>query len=257
VIDLHCHLLPGVDDGSRTLAQSVAVLTRLAEQGVEAVCLTPHLLASEAIAGTPAGHDRVFEELKAAAPAGISLYRGAEVMMDRPLDPRVGHDRVVTLNHTRYLLLEFPRLVTAHAVEQALIGVTGAGLVPLVAHPERYKCVNPTLAQRWKELGAVLQVDGPTLISPRSRGDRARQLVAHGLADIAAADNHGDDRSLRPVQDALVEMAGGQQAELLLLANPRAILEDRPLEPVPPFAWRFSIVARLRSLLDRATQERT
>ena len=257
MIDLHSHLLPGVDDGSRTLAQSVAVLTRLAGQGVEAVCLTPHLLASEAVSGTPRGHDRIFEELKAMAPAGISLYRGAEVMMDRPLDPRVGQDRVVTLNHTRYLLIEFPRLVTAHAVEQALIGVTGAGLVPLVAHPERYQCVSPALAHRWRELGAVLQVDGPTLLSPRSRGARARQLVAHGLADIAAADNHGDDRSLRPVQDALVEMAGGQQAELLLLANPRAILEDRPLEPVPLLSWRLSIVARLRSLLDRSSQERT
>ena len=257
MIDLHSHLLPGVDDGSRTLAQSVAVLATLVEQGVEAVCLTPHLLASNAVTGTPRGHDRIFEELRAAAPAEIALYRGAEVMMDRPLDPRVGQDRAVTINQTRYLLLEFPRLVTAHAVEQALIGVTGAGLVPLVAHPERYWCVSPALAQHWKELGAVLQVDGPTLLSPRPRGDRARLLVAHGLADIAAADNHGDDRSLRPVQDALVEMAGSQQAELLLAANPRAILEDRVLEPVPPLSWRLSIVARLRSLLDRATQEGT
>jgi protein-tyrosine phosphatase len=187
----------------------------------------------------------------------MTLYRGAEVMMDRPLEERVGRDRAVTLNHTRYLLIEFPRLVAAHAVEQALLGVAGAGLVPLVAHPERYQCFSTTLARRWKELGALLQVDGPTLLSPRSRGERARLLVGQGLADIAAADNHGDTRSLRPLQDALVDMAGGLQAELLLSANPRAILEDRPLEPVPPLSWRLSIVARLRSLLDRSTQDRT
>lgn len=257
MIDLHSHLLPGVDDGSRTVAQSAAVLARLLEHGVEGVCLTPHLLASEAAAGAPAAHDRAFEALRAVAPQGLVLYRGAEIMMDRPLVSRVGQDRVVTLNQSRYLLIEFPRLVTSHAVEQALIGVTAAGLVPLIAHPERYACVSPGLAHHWRELGAALQVDGPTLLSPRSRGDRARQLVAQGLADIAAADNHGDDRSLRPVLDALTEMAGSQQAELLLRANPLAILEDRPLEPVPPLSWRISIVDRLRSLLDRSTQDRT
>ena len=246
-----------MDDGSRTVAQSAAVLARMAEQGVEGMCLTPHLLASAAPAGVPAGHDRIFATLEPVIPQGLTLYRGAEVMMDRPLDPRVGQDRAVTLNHTRYLLIEFPRLVTAHAVEQALIGVTATGLVPVVAHPERYQCVSVGLARRWKELGALLQVDGPTLLSGRSRGDRARQLVAHGLVDIAAADNHGDDRSLRPVLDTLTEMAASEQAELLLRANPGAILEDRPLEPVPPLSWRLSIVDRLRSLLDRSGQNRT
>lgn len=256
MIDLHCHLLPGVDDGSRTVAQSAAVLAKLAELGIEGICLTPHLLASEAPAGTPAGHDRIFEELQPVVPPGVTLYRGAEVMMDRPLDPKVGRDRIVTLNHTRYLLIEFPRMVTAHAVEQALMGVTASGLVPLIAHPERYQCVSVTLARHWKELGALLQVDGPTLLSPRSRGERARQLVQHGLADIAAADNHGDDRSLRPVQDTLVDMAGGTQAELLLSANPRAIIEDRTTEPVPPLSWRLSLVDRLRTLIDRTTTDR-
>jgi protein-tyrosine phosphatase len=256
VIDLHSHLLPGVDDGSRTVAQSVAVLNKLVELGVEGICLTPHLLASEAPAGFPPEHERAYHELRPVIPAGLTLYRGAEVMMDRPLDGVVGRDRRVTLNFSRYLLIEFPRLVTAHAVEQALMGVTASGLVPLIAHPERYQCVSLPLAGHWKELGALLQVDGPTLLSPRSRGDRARQLVGAGLADIAAADNHGDDRSLRPVQDALVDMAGGLQADLLLSANPRAIVEDRPVEPVPPLSWRRSIVDRLRSLLDRTPPDR-
>lgn len=249
MIDLHSHLLPGVDDGSRTVAQSVAVLARQAEEGIDGICLTPHLLASEATAGFPPEHAAAYEALVPGIPEGMTLYRGAEIMMDRPLDPVVGRDRRVTINQGRYLLIEFPRLVTLHAVEQALQGVTAAGLVPLIAHPERYQCVSVASATRWKELGATLQVDGPTLLSSRSRGDRARLLVAAGLADIAAADNHGDARSLRPVQDALVELGGGQQAELLLTANPRAIIEDRPLEPVPPLSWRRSIVDRLRGFL--------
>jgi protein-tyrosine phosphatase len=257
VIDLHSHLLPGVDDGSRSVAQSVAVLQRLAEQGVTGICLTPHLLASQAPAGQPQLYDRAFELLAPAAPAGVVLYRGAEIMLDRPLEAQVAQDRAVTLNRTRYLLVEFPRLVAVTVVDQALTGVMNTGLVPLLAHPERYKCCTSPHAQRWKSLGALLQVDGPTLLSPRPRGDRARQLVAAGLADIVAGDNHGDDRSLAPVRDALVDLDGRAQAELLLVANPSAILEDRPVEPVPPFSWRLSFLDRLRGLLDRTNPDYT
>ena len=76
MIDLHSHLLPGVDDGSRSVGQSVAVLTRLLELGVHGVCLTPHLLASEASSGIPPEHDRAFEALRPAIPEGVTIYRG-------------------------------------------------------------------------------------------------------------------------------------------------------------------------------------
>jgi len=256
VIDLHSHLLPGVDDGSRSVEQSREVLVRLVEQGLTGICLTPHLLASQAPAGFPEVHDRAWEALRPAVPPGIELYRGAEVMLDRPLDPQVGQERRVTLNRSRYLLVEFPRLVAAQTVEHALALVVATGLVPLVAHPERYRCCRTENATRWRGLGALLQVDGPTLLSPRPRGDRARELVAAGLADIAAGDNHGDQRSLAPVRDALLELEGQTQADLLLHHNPQAILEDRPLERVPPFGWRLSFLDRLRALLDRTGDDR-
>lgn len=256
MIDLHSHLLPGVDDGSRSLEQSRTVLSRLAEQGLVGICLTPHLLASQAPAGFPEAHDWAYKTLCQVLPEGLRVYRGAEVMLDRPLETRVGQERRVTLNGSRYLLVEFPRMVAAQTVEHALALVVATGLVPLVAHPERYRCCRPENALRWKGLGALLQVDGPTLLSPRPRGDRARELVSAGLADIAAADNHGDERSLRPVRDALIEMEGQAQAHLLLSANPQAILEDREVEQVPPFGWRFSFLERLRALLDRTGEDR-
>ncbi len=255
MIDLHSHLLPGVDDGSRSLEQSVSVLTRLEAQGVKDIALTPHLLASRAAGGPPPQHDRAYDALRAAAPAGVSLYRGAEIMLDRPLDPAVAAERQVTINGSRYVLVEFTRLVAAPTVEQALALVVALGLVPVLAHPERYRCLRMALARRWKELGALLQVDGPTLLSPRPRGERARALVAEGLADIAAGDNHGDDRSLRAAWEELVDHEGRTQAVLLMDKNPRAILEDRPTEPVPPLTWNFSLADRIRHLFSRARDE--
>jgi protein-tyrosine phosphatase len=256
VLDLHSHLLPAVDDGSRTVEQSVRVLERFALEGITTVCLTPHLLASQAVHGPPALHNRAFAALRAAAPAEVRLCRGAEVMLDRPLEARVAADRSVTLNGSRYLLVEFPRLVAGQTVEHALALVVAIGLVPLLAHPERYRCCSPAAAGRWKALGALLQVDGPTLLSPRPRGDRARELVGAGLADVAAGDNHGDERSLRPTHDALTEQGGTLQADLLMIANPRAIVDDRPVAAVPRFTWHVSFLDRLRGLFDRSPEER-
>lgn len=256
MIDLHSHLLPGVDDGSRTVAQSVEVLQRFKTQGVTAVCLTPHLLASQAIAGVPAVHQRAWEHLHTVAPAGVALHRGAEVMLDRPLEPAVAEQRAVTLNGSRYLLVEFPRLVAGQTVEHALALVVRTGLVPVLAHPERYSCCSPDAAHGWKSLGALLQVDGPTLLSSRPRGERARELLQYGLADIAAGDNHGDERSLRAPWDALIDHEGGIQAGVLMRTNPAAILEDRPTEPVPPFTFRLAFLERIRALFGRTPPDR-
>lgn len=250
MIDLHSHLLPGVDDGSRSVEQSVGVLTRLAAEGVTGICLTPHLMAADSARGAPVLHDKAFAALQPAVPEGITVYRGAEVMLDRPLDPKVAKDRVVTLNATRYILVEFPRLVTLKTVEQALTQVMSLGLIPLLAHPERYRCCSVEAAKLWKSLGVLLQVDGPTLLSTRPRGDRARDLVIHGLADVAAADNHGESRSLRGVRDVLVEMGASEQATLLTETNPAAIIEDRATTAVAPMTWRRTLMDRFRAMLD-------
>lgn len=255
MIDLHSHLLPGVDDGSKSVEQSLEVLTRFQAQGILGVCLTPHLPASMAPYPLPESHERAFSALRAAAPAGIALYRGAEVMLDRPLEVKVAEERRVTLNASRYVLVEFPRVVAAQTVEHALANVVAIGLVPLVAHPERYRCCRPDTVRRWKTVGALMQVDGPTLLSSRSRGIRARELVELGLADVAAGDNHGDGRSLRVVWDEFLEQDGSVQAELLIGSNPRAIVEDRTVEPVPPLVWRVSISDRFKAFFGRHTGE--
>lgn len=250
MIDLHSHLLPGVDDGSRSLEQSVQVLLRMADAGVTAICLTPHLEASRAHLGIPPAYDEAFELLKAAAPKRITLARGVELMLDRHLSPEVAANRALTLGGSRYLLVEFTRMAASNAVERAVSNIVALGLVPLLAHPERYACCTPQVAASWKNAGAILQVDANTLFMPRGRGDRARQLVAAGLADILAADNHGDDRSVSGPFVALCEQGGEVQAELLVVRNPAAILTDHLTEEVPPLSLRTSFFDRLKQLLD-------
>ena len=250
MIDLHSHLLPGVDDGSRSVEQSVRVLKAMAARGVTDVCLTPHLTAGRAEAGIPRAYDEAFRELSAMAPPEVRLHRGVELMLDRPMPPAAATNRSLTLGGTRYLLVEFTRLVAENAAFNALSHVASLGLIPILAHPERYACCSPATASRWKTTGALMQVDANTLFMPRSRGQRARQLVAAGLADILASDNHGDDRTISTPFLSLCENDGAAQAELLLRQNPASILADGLTETVAPLEIGTSLFSRLKQLLD-------
>jgi protein-tyrosine phosphatase len=247
VIDLHSHLLPGVDDGSRSVRQSVQVLEKFVRLGVTDVALTPHLLASQVGDGLTAAHERAWVELAAAAPRGVTLHRGAEVMLDRPLDDRA-RARKVTLGGTRYILVEFPRMVAREIVTRALREVMSHDLVPVLAHPERYSCCSVDSVAAWRQMGAVMQVDATTLTQPRSRGDRARDLVGAGVADILAGDNHGDERCIATAVDWLADHDGGEQAVVLLETNPRAILRDEPLYEIDPLPGGTGLMRRMRKL---------
>ncbi len=245
MIDLHSHILPGVDDGSRSVAQSVLVLQALRAQGITDVALTPHLLASRAGAGWPENYEAAWQRIQEEKPEGITLHRGAEVMLDRPLSAEF-RNRQVTLGGTRYLLVEFPRVVPAEIVARALADVMDQDLVPVLAHPERYSSCSVATVRAWRDMGAVMQVDATTLTQPRSRGDRARDIVRAGYADILAADNHGDERSIATAMEWLHEHDGAEQAVLLLETNPRAILEDQPLYEIDPLPYRESMWGKLR-----------
>jgi len=127
--------------------------------------------------------------------------------------------------------------------------VTRTGLVPILAHPERYSSCSVETVRAWRELGSVIQVDATTMTLPRSRGDRARDLVMAGLADILGADNHGDDRNVATARDWLAAHNGDEQAELLLETNPRAILDDVSIYEVDPLQTRTSIWRSMRRML--------
>jgi tyrosine-protein phosphatase YwqE len=140
--------------------------------------------------------------------------------------------------------------VAHDTVTIALSQVVELGLVPVLAHPERYSCCSVEAVRQWRGLGAIMQVDATTLIASQARGQRARQLVAEGLADILAGDNHGDDRTVATGASFLQAQDGAEQVELLVVLNPAAILEDAATSPVPPLRIRQSWVKRIKQFLE-------
>jgi protein-tyrosine phosphatase len=247
VIDLHTHLLPGVDDGSESASQSVEVLKRFADQGVTAVCCTPHLRASE-FSDAPCDElDELMGELTKVAPAVPRLARGFEIMLDVPTVTIA--DRCLTLNRSRYVLVEFQRLIAAEPSVSALRRIAEQGLVPVLAHPERYAACSIPMAKAWQDAGAALQVDATTLLADTRRAERARALVEAGYAAIIASDNHGDMRNIAVAAEWLETHGARTQARLLAYTNPAAIIADAPLEPVPPVRFRRSWYTLLKDFV--------
>lgn len=249
MIDIHSHLLPGIDDGSRSPEQSMEVLQLFVEHGVTGVVLTPHVTASE-IEQDPEGpvdtRAVAFEQLRATGLEAPRLHLGFEIMLDQPMTPLLMSDRRYSLAGSRYYLVEFPYSVVPHFAGKVLETIAQTGAVPVVAHPERYSGCAPEAVARWRDAGAKIQVDATELTRPTVRGRRARQLLATGLADLIAADNHGNRRLIGTGVKYLAERGAAHQATLLAEVNPLALVDDGDLEPVPPVEFREGVLDRWR-----------
>ncbi|HXT15515.1 MAG TPA: CpsB/CapC family capsule biosynthesis tyrosine phosphatase [Gemmatimonadaceae bacterium] len=247
MIDIHTHLLPGVDDGSPSIAASVPVLQRFGAEGVELVVCTPHLDASRAHA---APHDRfreILSDLAAAAPAVPRLAMGWEIMLDVPgadlRDPRLG------LDGSTARLVEFARGGIPPNAADELERLRDAGVVPVVAHPERYWGCTRAHVAAWRSAGARIQMDVTAILGSRRMSKLSEELLADGLVDCFASDTHVDHRSLAAARQWLDEVAPAEAAALLTRDNAHRLLaNDDPL-PVPSIECRKGVMERLRELV--------
>jgi protein-tyrosine phosphatase len=248
VIDIHSHLLPGVDDGARTLDASLAVLRRFHGEGVERVVCTPHLRASAAHAAPHEDYAVRFAELVAAAgESSPALALGFEVMLDVPgADLAAPH---LALGGSRAVLVEFPRTGVPVGGGDELRRLVASGVRPVVAHPERYRNCTAALVRDWRAAGAAIQTDGMMLLGGGAPAQLARELLEEGLVDCIASDNHGDGRSLAIVRQWLLDLDAADAARLLTRDNAaRLLADDEPL-PVPPVRVPRGPLDRLRELL--------
>ena len=246
MIDLHSHLLPGVDDGSRSIELSVEVLRKFASDGVECVVLTPHLTASRSAEAPYEKHLQILEELRAAAPAAPELRLGWEIMLDEPnrdlRSPRL------SLGGSRAVLVEFPLSGVPAQGGDELYRIRCSGVVPVLAHPERYWGCTPKLVHGWRHAGAVIQMDTAGLLGKGRIAKLSRELLEQGLVDMFSSDNHGDTRTLATARDWLREVSSAEHAELLTRTNAKRLLDGEPLAPVPPLPPVTGIFARFREL---------
>lgn len=248
MIDIHTHLLPGVDDGSQSIAASLPVLEAFARDGVETVVCTPHLRASAAASAPYERHSEILRELIQAASTSPRLLLGWEIMLDVPGADLTDHR--YSLGGSGAVLVEFPHAMIPPNSTAELYRLRMSGVVPVVAHPERYPDSSPELVAAWRNAGAVMQMNFDGLVRGRRR-HYAEQLLAGGLIDLLASDTHCDDRSLAAARRWLMENATQEHADLLTQENARLLLAGESLRPVPPVVVEHGMLARLGDLIWR------
>ena len=246
MVDIHSHLLPGVDDGSKSVDMSLPVLEQFVADGVECLVLTPHLMASKASSAPYERNQRIFEELRSVAPRALEMHLGWEIMLDEPnIDLRGPR---LSLGGSRAVLVEFAHHSVPVSAGGELYRLRAAGVIPVLAHPERYYGCTVESVEAWRHAGAVIQMDTGGLLGKGAISRLSRALVEEGLVDMFSSDNHGDSRSLVTARDWLREVTTPEHAELLTRTNARRLLDGLPVLPVPPMPTTSGIFGRLREL---------
>jgi len=196
LIDLHCHILPGIDDGAASLDDSLAIARLALQDGVRRVVATPHW-GEGAFTGTGAEIQervRTLQRELLGRGVGLEILAGAELFLSPEVPARCAEDPLLTLNGSRYLLVELPfRMVPPYA-EQILFELQLQGIVPVIAHPERNAEItaNPELLRKLVDRGALAQVTAGSLEGAfGSRVRRAAETLVKGrLVQIIASDAH-------------------------------------------------------------------
>jgi len=245
MIDFHSHLMPGVDDGAADIDESRSGLQVMREQGITTIITTPHIRAS--LTDRPRELERYLGELDKAFEAlatlaamefpDLRIERGVELMLDTP-QPAMG-DLRLHLAETSFVLMEFPYMTIPPNSAIAVRQLRGRGVIPIVAHPERYSnmSANLELIESWRDAGAYIQVNAGSFVG--QYGSTARRLawtiLEQGLGDYLSSDYHSRGRcSVRACAAALLERGGGAQLRSMTVTNPQRLLRSEPPLPVEP-----------------------
>lgn len=249
MIDIHAHILPGIDDGPGEWDKSLKMLRRAAQDGITGIVATPHVV--------PGGYDntrvkvvRLVEELKERSRVSeLTVYPGSELTLCNETLRGLEGGRYLTINSSRYALVELPLSFEPHIVHDFFFSLRARKFVPVIAHPERNPVVMDDLDLLFEmvEEGALTQVTSGSitgLFGNRVKGV-AEEIIARNACHVIASDAHSIGRRapvLSHAVQAAARLVGEREAFAMVREVPLAIVENRKVEvaePVRPRKKKF------------------
>jgi len=255
LLDIHCHILPGVDDGARDLEQSLAMARIAIAEGVTTIACTPHMTPGVYDNRGPDVIARVEALQRALDEAGLPLrlVAGADVHVAPDVAARLRSGEALTLNGSRYVLVEPPHHVAPPRLEDVFFDVAAAGYQPVLTHPERLTWIERKfdVIERLFHAGVWMQVTAGSLEGKFGSQARywAELMLDEGMVHVVASDAH-DHKARTPrlqnAYDLLVRRMGRAEADNLLVHRPHAALSNAPLSaaPAPPRAPKLAVAAQ-------------
>jgi protein-tyrosine phosphatase len=248
VIDLHTHVLPGLDDGAVDLDESVAICRAVAAEGVEAVAGTPHV--REDYPTTPEAMRAALAQVREAVKGVIEVLPGGEVAVDELDRPLEELEQFGLAGNPGFLLVETPYLSWPPSMYERLHQLRMRGIVPVLAHPERNPDVQrrPELLEPVVALGTLVQLTAASVDGRFGRTAKAcaRGLLDRGLAHMIASDCHSVRGRGIGMQAAATAVADDRLARWLTFDVPAAIVGGNDVPPPPARSSRRGGLGRLR-----------
>lgn len=245
MVDLHCHILPGIDDGAQTIEDSLAMAEDAIRDGITCVVATPH--ASTEYHFDYAKVRAAREELQSRLGERLTIAMGSDFHLNPENLLALKKDAMrFCINQKDYLLVEFNEFSIPPAMDQTLHDLHLMGLRPIITHPERNGILRsqPERLQNWVRLGCYAQVTAGSLAGVFGPGAQADSWmwIDQGLVHFVSSDGHNTARrpvKLRFAYEAIARDRGKELADALLVENPQAALEGRALPYVPEVAAKL------------------
>lgn len=239
MIDIHAHILPGIDDGPNSIDEAMNMLQIAQEQGITDIILTPHYIQGE----QDNTRDVVINETKKlseyALNEGISikLYPGSEVLITPRLVKLVESKTVCTLNDKKYVLIELPMSVIPEYTKQVIYELTLGGYVPVLAHPERNMeiAAKPEKLIELVDLGALVQLNAPSFLGAygKSVQKAAYKFIKWKCVSFIASDMHSENRRAPRMSEAMSvckKKLRKDRSFMHCFTNASIIINDQPFK---------------------------
>lgn len=236
MIDIHCHILPAIDDGSPDMETTMKMLDMAAQDGIRHIVASPHFQIGE----EPSFEDilknlRAVQDEAGKRVSPVTLYSGADIRLTYELSEALDREALPSINNSRYFLLELPELIPPH-LQDFIFEAKIKRYVPIITHPER----NYTLLSSFdktdalREAGALFQLTAMSITGGFGRHIRkfSLHLLKKGYVDFVASDAHGTDRRVPVLSRAYREVTSvlnADAARKIFVDNPDAVLTDKEL----------------------------
>jgi protein-tyrosine phosphatase len=242
MVDLHCHILPGLDDGAQTIEDSLAMAQDAVGDGITHVVGTPH--SSVDYKFDYARVRAACDELSAKLAGRLTIATGCDFHLNHENLVAIRHDpRPYCINQKDYLLVEFNEFSIPPSMDQTLHELQLAGLRPIITHPERNGILrtHPERLEQWVRHGSFVQVTAGSLTGVFGTGAQqdAWTWLGRGFVHFISSDAHNTSRRplrLKFAYDAIAAQMGEEAARFYFVDNPLAAFEGRPLPYVPEVA---------------------
>jgi protein-tyrosine phosphatase len=236
MIDVHHHCLPGVDDGPRTMAESVELCRMAADEGIDTIVATPHVLRGRWQNTSRTELTQILDDLRAAVGDRPRLVLGSEYFFGHDMDEMLRTESILPLAGGRYILVEFASHSVPPLVREPLYRVQLDGWVPIIAHPERNIVFQskPEFLESLIRAGVKTQVTTGSVMGefgPEAQ-TAAIDWLERGWVHVMATDAHNVTKRqprFRAARERVAALTGEQIAQALFVDNPKSIVESRGL----------------------------